>query len=134
MNSMVNGFRDFVLRGNVIDLAVAVVVGAAFGGVVTALVENLINPLIAAIGGQPDLSDVATFTINNANFSVGAVLSAAINFLIIAAAVYFVLVMPVNRLLEMRQRKQVPEVQATPEDIALLQEIRDLLKARGGAV
>jgi len=131
---MVNGFRDFVLRGNVIDLAVAVVVGAAFGGVVTALVENLINPLIAAIGGQPDLSDVATFTINNANFSVGAVLSAAINFLIIAAAVYFVLVMPVNRLLEMRQRKQVPEVQATPEDIALLQEIRDLLKARGGAV
>jgi large conductance mechanosensitive channel len=131
---MVNGFRDFVLRGNVIDLAVAVVVGAAFGGVVTALVENLINPLIAAIGGQPDLSDVATFTVNNANFSVGAVLSAAINFLIIAAAVYFVLVMPVNRLLEMRQRKQVPEVQATPEDIALLQEIRDLLKARGGAV
>lgn len=134
MNSMVSGFRDFVLRGNVIDLAVAVVVGAAFGGVVTSLVENLINPLIAAIGGQPDLSDVATFTINNANFSVGAVLSAVINFLIIAAAVYFVLVMPVNRLLEMRQRKQVAEVQATPEDIALLQEIRDLLKARGGAV
>ncbi|HRC62655.1 MAG: large conductance mechanosensitive channel protein MscL [Dehalococcoidia bacterium] len=131
---MVSGFRDFIMRGNVIDLAVAVVIGAAFGAVVTALVENLINPLIAAIGGQPDLSSVATFTINNAQFSIGAVLNAAINFLIIAAAVYFVLVMPVNRLMEMRKRKEVAEVAATPEDIALLQEIRDLLKARGGAV
>ncbi|MFN8585728.1 MAG: large conductance mechanosensitive channel protein MscL [Dehalococcoidia bacterium] len=134
MNNMVSGFRDFIMRGNVIDLAVAVVIGAAFGAVVTALVENLINPLIAAIGGQPDLSSVATFTINNAQFSIGAVLNAAINFLIIAAAVYFVLVMPVNRLMEMRKRKEVAEVAATPEDIALLQEIRDLLKARGGAV
>lgn len=133
MNNMVAGFRDFIMRGNVIDLAVAVVVGAAFGTVVTSLVENLINPLIAAIGGQPDLSSVATFEINKAQFSIGAVLNAAINFLIIAAAVYFVLVMPVNRLMEMRKRKEVAEVAATPEDIALLQEIRDLLKARGGA-
>ncbi len=132
VHSMISGFRDFIMRGNVIDLAVAVVVGAAFGRVVTSLVENLINPLIAAIGGQPDLSSVATFTINSAQFSIGAVLNAAINFLIIAAAVYFVLVMPVNRLLEMRQRKEVDEVKATPEDVALLQEIRDLLKARGG--
>ncbi|MGE0228625.1 MAG: large conductance mechanosensitive channel protein MscL [Dehalococcoidia bacterium] len=134
MGGMVSGFRDFILRGNVIDLAVAVVIGAAFGAVVTSLVENLINPLIAAIGGQPDLGDVATFTINSANFSVGAVLSAAINFVIVAAAVYFIIVMPVNRLMQMRQRKEVAEVAATPEDIALLQEIRDLLKARGGAV
>jgi len=133
VNSMAAGFRDFIMRGNVIDLAVAVVIGAAFGRVVTALVENLINPLVAAIGGQPDLGDVATFTVNSANFSFGAVLSAAINFLIIAAAVYFIIVMPVNRLMEMRRRKEVPEVAATPEDIALLQEIRDLLKARGGA-
>ncbi|MCC6770834.1 MAG: large conductance mechanosensitive channel protein MscL [Gemmatimonadaceae bacterium] len=129
---MISGFRDFIMRGNVIDLAVAVVIGAAFGRVVTSLVENLINPLIAAIGGQPDLSAVATFSINNANFSIGAVLSAAVNFLIIAAAVYFLIVMPVNRLLEMRKRGEVAEVAATPEDIALLQEIRDLLKARGG--
>ncbi|MGE3411717.1 MAG: large conductance mechanosensitive channel protein MscL [Dehalococcoidia bacterium] len=134
MGGMVSGFRDFVLRGNVIDLAVAVVIGAAFGAVVTSMVENLINPLIAAIGGQPDLADVATFTINSANFSVGAVLSAAINFVIVAAAVYFIIVMPVNRLMQMRQRKEVAEVAATPEDIALLQEIRDLLKARGGVV
>ena len=127
---MVSGFRDFILRGNVIDLAVAVVVGAAFGAVVTSLVENLVNPLIAAIGGQPDLSGVATFTINSANFSIGAILGAAVNFLIVAAAVYFLIVMPVNRLMVMRQRGQVAEVAATPEDIALLQEIRDLLKER----
>lgn len=127
---MVSGFRDFILRGNVIDLAVAVVVGAAFGAVVTSLVENLVNPLIAAIGGQPDLSGVATFTINSANFSIGAILGATVNFLIVAAAVYFLIVMPVNRLMVMRQRGQVAEVAATPEDIALLQEIRDLLKER----
>ena len=129
---MIKGFKDFILRGNVVDLAVAVVVGAAFGAVSTALVENLINPLIAALGGESDLSGVASFTINNAVFSIGAVIGAVINFLVVAAAVYFIVVMPVNRLMEMRRRGEVDEVKATPEDIALLQEIRDLLRGRVG--
>ena len=131
---MLSGFKDFILRGNVVDLAVAVVIGAAFGAVITALVENLLNPLIAAIGGESNLSEVATFTLNNAVFSIGAVLGAVINFLVVAAAVYFVVVMPVNKLMEMRRRGEVAEVKATPEDIALLQEIRDLLRGRVGPI
>ena len=95
---MLKGFRDFVLRGNVIDLAVAVVIGAAFGTIVTALVDNIINPLIAAIVGKPDITQVGNFAINGANFSIGAVLQAILNFLFVAAAVYFVLVAPMNKL------------------------------------
>ena len=91
------GFREFVLRGNVVDLAVAVVIGAAFGSVVTALVENLLTPLIAAIGGQPDFGALA-FTLNGSRFGYGAFLNALISFLVIAAAVYFLVVVPVNRL------------------------------------
>ena len=84
---MLKGFREFVLRGNVIDLAVAVVLGAAFGAVVTALVANIINPLIAAIFGKPDITAIGTFTINGAQFSIGAVLQAILNFVIVAAAI-----------------------------------------------
>ena len=91
------GFREFVLRGNVVDLAVAVVIGAAFGSVVTALVENLVTPLIAAIGGQPDFGELA-FTVNGSRFGYGAFVNALISFLVIAAAVYFLVVVPVNRL------------------------------------
>jgi large conductance mechanosensitive channel len=124
---MVKGFRDFILRGNVIDLAVAVVIGAAFGAVITSLVENIINPLIAAIFGKPDISGVGHFVVNGANFSVGAVLQAILNFLFVAAAVYFVLVMPMNRLAEMRKKGQEPELEAPSEEILLLTQIRDLL-------
>ena len=80
---MLKGFRDFILRGNVIDLAVAVVIGAAFATIVTALVENIINPLIAAVVGKPNITEVGTFTINGANFSIGAVLQAVLNFLFV---------------------------------------------------
>ena len=111
---MVKGFRDFILRGNVIDLAVAVVIGAAFGAVITSLVENIINPLIAAIFGKPDISGVGHFVVNGANFSVGAVLQAILNFLFVAAAVYFVLVMPMNRLAEMRKKGQEPSSRHPP--------------------
>ena len=93
---MLKGFREFVLRGNVIDLAVAVVIGAAFTLVINAIVQWLITPLIAAIFGQPDLDSVLNFTINGADFSIGAILSAIINFLLVAAAVYFVLIVPMN--------------------------------------
>ena len=91
-------FRAFVLRGNVIDLAVAVVIGAAFGAVVTSLVENLITPLIAAIGGQPDFSDLS-FTINNSVFGYGIVLNALISFLIVALVIFVFIVKPVNSLM-----------------------------------
>ena len=91
-------FRTFVLRGNVVDLAVAVVIGAAFGAVVTSLVENLITPLIAAIGGQPDFSELS-FTINNSVFGYGMVLNALISFLIVALVIFVFIVKPVNTLM-----------------------------------
>ena len=86
---MFKGFREFVMRGNVVDLAVGIVIGVAFTAVVTALVDGIITPMIAAIFGKPNLRDVGTFTINNAGFSIGLVLTAMINFLLVAAAVYF---------------------------------------------
>ena len=127
---MITGFKNFIMRGNVIDLAVAVVIGAAFTSVVTALVEGLLNPLIAAIFGQPQLDAVWVFEINEARFTIGAVLGAIINFLLVAAAVYFVVVMPMNALAERRKRGVEPEPAAPAEDVLLLQEIRDLLAAR----
>jgi large conductance mechanosensitive channel len=127
---MLKGFREFVLRGNVIDLAVAVVIGAAFTLVINAVVQWLITPLIAAIFGKPNLDDVMTFTINGAVFSIGAVLTALINFLLVAVAVYFVLIVPMNKLREMRASGEEGEPEAPGEDILLLQEIRDLLRDR----
>jgi large conductance mechanosensitive channel len=96
--SWASEFRAFVLRGNVIDLAVAVVIGAAFGAVVTSLVENIITPIIAAIGGQPDFSGLS-FTINNSVFQYGLFLNALISFLIIAFVIFFLVVKPVNALM-----------------------------------
>lgn len=96
--SWASEFRAFVLRGNVIDLAVAVVIGAAFGAVVTSLVENIITPIIAAIGGQPDFSGLS-FTINNSVFQYGLFLNALISFLIIAFVIFFLVVKPINTLM-----------------------------------
>jgi large conductance mechanosensitive channel len=95
---MIEGFKSFILRGNVLDLAIAVVVGAAFTQIVNSLVENIITPIIAAIGGQPDFSGL-TFTINNSVFRYGAFINSVISFLIIAAVLYFVIVEPMNRLM-----------------------------------
>ena len=95
---MLKEFKKFVLRGNVIDLAVAVVVGAAFGAVVTAMVTGLITPLIAAIGGQPDFSNLS-FTINNSKFLYGEFLNALISFLILSAVIFFSVVHPLNKLM-----------------------------------
>jgi large conductance mechanosensitive channel len=108
-----SGFQKFILRGNVVDLAVAVVVGAAFGAVVTALVKSFITPLIAAIGGQPDLSNLA-FEINGSRFAYGEFFNALVSFLIIAAVVYFLVVVPVNKLMEMRKTEE-PEGRVTRE-------------------
>ncbi len=100
------GFRQFLLRGNVIDLAVAVVVGAAFGAVVTAFVKDLLTPLIAAVGGQPDFSGLY-FTVNNSKFLYGDFVNAVVSFVIISAVVYFLVVLPMNSLIA-RARKAPP--------------------------
>ena len=121
MRSIGQEFKEFVMRGNVIDLAIAVVIGAAFGAVVTALVKDLITPLIAAIGGQPDFSAVH-FTINKSKFLIGDFINAIISFLVIAAVVFFFVVKPMNLLLE-RMKKEPPVDPTTMKCPACLSEI-----------
>lgn len=104
---MLKGFKQFLLRGNVIDLAVAVVMGAAFGKVVTALVEDLINPIIAAVVGKPDFSQIL-FTVNGSKFKIGEFLNALVAFVLISAAVYFFVVVPVNAILARTRRGEAP--------------------------
>jgi len=99
---MLKDFRQFLLRGNLVDLAIAVVIGAAFGAVVAALVKDIITPLIAAIGGQPDFSGL-DFTINKSRFAYGDFFNAILTFVIIAAVVFFLVVKPVNALMERMQ-------------------------------
>lgn len=101
---MLKDFKAFLLRGNVVDLAIAVVIGAAFGAVITALVKDLITPLIAAIGGEPDFSSLK-FTIHNSQFLYGDFINALIAFVVIAAVVFFFVVVPLNALIE-RNRKE----------------------------
>ena len=115
-------FKEFVLRGNVVDLAVAVVIGAAFGAVVTSMVEDIITPIIAAIGGQPDFAGL-TFEINDSVFRYGEFLNAVIAFLIIAAVIFFLVVKPVNALLERARRDPTPDPTTTkcPECLSEIQ-------------
>jgi large conductance mechanosensitive channel len=111
----VKGFRDFILRGNLVDLAVAVVIGTAFGALVAALVKDLITPLIAAIGGKPDFSSLS-FSINKSHFLYGDFLNAVITFVIIAAVVYFLVVKPVAALLErLMPKKEVGPTRSCPQ-------------------
>ncbi len=111
---MVKGFKEFIMRGNVVDLAIAVVIGAAFGAVVTAFVADIITPLIAAIFGKPDFSGLY-FTVNGSKFMYGAFINAVISFLVIAAAIYFVVVVPLNKLAERKARGQAPADPATKQ-------------------
>jgi large conductance mechanosensitive channel len=124
------GFKDFLMRGNVVDLAVAVVIGAAFTTIVTAFTDGLIKPLISAIGGMNAAKGLG-FSIFNSNpatfMDVGGVINAAINFVIVAAVVYFAFVLPVKRIQKRRKRGQEPGP-AEPTDVELLIEIRDLLR------
>jgi large conductance mechanosensitive channel len=108
------GFKQFILRGNVLDLAVAVVMGAAFGAVVTALVKDLITPLIAAIVGKPDFSAIQ-FEINGSKFLIGDFINALVSFLLIAAAVYFFVILPVNTLTARMRRGEAPPDPTTKE-------------------
>ncbi len=107
---MLKEFREFILRGNLVDLAVAVVLGTAFGAVVTALVKTMVTPLIAAIGGEPDFSAL-TFKINGSEFLYGEFINALLAFVIIAAVVFFFIVKPVNAL--MARRKVEPAADST---------------------
>jgi large conductance mechanosensitive channel len=104
---LVKGFKQFLLRGNVIELAVAVVMGAAFGAVVTALVKDLITPLIAAIVGKPDFSGIL-FTVNGSKFMIGDFINALVSFLLVGSAVYFFVVLPVNTIMARLKRGQAP--------------------------
>lgn len=113
MRSLADEFRAFILRGNVLDLAVAVIIGAAFGAVVTSLVENILTPLIAAIFGKPDFSNLS-FTINNSQIMYGAFLNAVIAFLLVAAALFFFVIKPFNML--MSRRKQQVEADPTTRE------------------
>ena len=105
---MLREFRQFILRGNVIDLAVAVVIGAAFGAIVTSLVENIITPLIGALGGQPDFSGLS-FTLNNSEIRYGAFLNALISFLIIAAVIFFAVIKPMNAIMTRMRTEPTPD-------------------------
>jgi large conductance mechanosensitive channel len=105
----VKGFRSFILRGNVVDLAIAVLIGAAFGAVVTAFVSDFLTPLIAAIGGKPNFGDLH-FTVNKSKFAYGHFINAVISFLIIAAVLYFLVVLPVNKLMERYKTEAEPEL------------------------
>lgn len=133
---MIKGFKEFVMRGNVVDLAVAVVIGAAFSSVITSLVDNVINPIIAAIFGKPDVSNVLVWTLNDAGtpdtaddavLSFGAFVTAILNFVIIALAIYFLIVVPMNALAARRKAKEEPAVEDGPTEVELLVEIRDAL-------
>ncbi len=108
---MLSGFKQFILRGNVVDLAVGVVIGAAFGSVVTALTKDLLTPLIAAIVGKPDFSNL-TFTLHGTVFPIGDFINAAVSFFLIAAAVYFFVVLPLNTLMA-RIHKETPAAPTT---------------------
>jgi large conductance mechanosensitive channel len=123
---MLKEFRDFLLRGNIVELAVAFVMGLAFAALVNSLVNDLITPLIAMVIGKPDFSDL-TFAINDARFRYGAFLTAVIQFLSIALAVFFFVVKPVNALMG---RFQSPVEEGMPDEERRHQELLAALKAR----
>jgi large conductance mechanosensitive channel len=126
---MIKGFRDFILRGNVVDLAIAVILGVAFGAVVSAFADDVIGGLIGVIGGSPDFGQ-AGFTVNESKIVIGSTITALVNFVIVAAVIYFLLVVPMNKL---AARLGTGADAATPmpsDEAQLLTEIRDLLRAQ----
>ncbi|MEH3033979.1 MAG: large conductance mechanosensitive channel protein MscL [Aeromicrobium erythreum] len=128
---MIQGFKDFLLRGNIVDLAVAVVIGTAFTALVTKFTESFINPLINLVAGGGKAGGV--LTVNGQDFTYGAFINAVITFVLTAAVVYFVVVVPMAKLNALRDRGQEPEPEGVPEDVALLREIRDALQQRPSA-
>jgi large conductance mechanosensitive channel len=108
VKDILNEFKAFVLRGNVVDLAIAVVIGAAFSGIVAALVKDLITPLLAAIGGAPDFSAIY-FTVNHSKFMIGDFINSVVTFLMIAAAIFFLVIKPLNWLMARRKQELPPD-------------------------
>lgn len=132
---MLDGFKNFILRGNVVDLAVGVVIGAAFGTITTALVESVINPFIGGLVGKPSFDEALNVSFglfgDPATIKFGVLLTAIINFLLVAAALYFIVVAPLNKLAERKAAGQeTAEEAAAPSTEDLLAEIRDLLAAK----
>ena len=119
---MLSGFKKFILRGNVVDMAVGVVIGAAFGGVVTALTKDLLTPFIAAVVGKPDFSYLG-FTIRGTPFPVGDFINAIVSFVLVAAAIYFLVVTPVNALVARMNRGEAPPDPTTRKCPECLSEI-----------
>ncbi|TFV63343.1 UNVERIFIED_ORG: large conductance mechanosensitive channel protein MscL [Bacillus sp. AZ43] len=126
---MIKGFKDFLLRGNVVDLAVAVVIGAAFTAVVTSFTESFLRPLIGLLGGGGETG--GSFEVNGQTFAWGDFVNAVITFVLTAAVVYFVVVVPMKLILERRKRGEEAGPVA-PTQVELLVEIRDLLRAQQG--
>ena len=120
---MLKGFKDFISRGNVVELAVGVIIGAAFKNIVDALVDGIINPLIAAVIGKPDFSDAFILTLNGTDVKFGLLITAVINFIVMAFAIYFCIVVPMNAL-NARRKKAEAEVS---DEVKPLTEIRDAL-------
>ncbi len=125
---MLDGFKKFISKGNAVDLAVGVVMGAAFGKIVTGLVESFINPLIAMLFGQPNFDDIK-YVINGTEFPIGNIITAAVNFFLVAIAIYLFIIVPMNKLKERLEKKEEEAPPAEPsEEVQLLREIRDSLK------
>ncbi|MFD5866397.1 large conductance mechanosensitive channel protein MscL [Agromyces sp. NPDC127015] len=134
---MIKGFKEFIMRGNVIDLAVAVVIGAAFTAVVNSIVTNLINPLISLLFKADSLDQALVWTVGDTKFSFGAVIGAIISFLAVAAVVYFVFVMPMNHFKERAEQKRKagqPDPEEPETELTVLAQIRDLLAEQGSVV
>ena len=119
---MLDGFKKFILRGNVVDMAVGVVIGAAFGGVVTALTKDLLTPLIAVVVGKPDFSAIK-FMVGNTEFPIGDFINSAVSFILIAAAIYFFVVTPVNALIARMRKDPAPADPTTKKCPECLSEI-----------
>lgn len=133
---MIEEFKKFIFKGNVVDLSTGVIIGAAFTGIVTAFTKGIVEPLLKAVGGSPNVSlgipigkikDAAGQEVANM-LDIGLIINAAIGFLITAAIVFFVIVKPMNKLMALTQKKEVAAPAPVPADIQLLSEIRDLLK------
>ena len=129
---MLKGFRDFIMKGNVVDLAVAVVMGTAFGAVINSLVTNILMPLIAALFGSPNFDSFALVTLNGNAIKFGVFLTVLVNFILVAAAIYFAVVVPMNHIIARRNAKLGITEEEAAEDpqIVLLTEIRDSLRSR----
>ena len=124
---MLKGFKEFISRGNVVELAVGVIIGAAFKNIVDALVDGIINPLIAAVIGKPDFSDAFILTLNGTDVKFGLLITAVINFIVMAFAIYFCIVVPMNALNARRKKAEELAEEEASDEVKLLTEIRDAL-------